>query len=108
VNPGVRIRLVHAKQGRVHLLDRPQFDIAQDEQQLVGQDPQGTIPILTIATLGARLSVECVLLNMFLKLNLKEGQESLEFFQHISGQGQELGGILRQLVVIGHGKCIPW
>jgi hypothetical protein len=48
----------------VHLLDRPQFDIAQDEQQLVGQGPQGAIPILTIAALGARFSVERVLLSL--------------------------------------------
>jgi hypothetical protein len=31
---------------------------------------------------------------MFLKLNLKEGQENLEFLHPISGQGQELGGML--------------
>jgi hypothetical protein len=44
-------------------------------------------------------------LNKFLKLNSKVWQESLEFFNHIPRQGQELAGTLGQLVVTGHGDC---
>ena len=94
MNPGIRVWLVHAEQGRVHLLSGSLFHVDQNEQQLVRQARQGAVPILTIVALGAWFPIERVSLDIFLKLNSKVWQESLEFFNDIPCQGQELAWIL--------------
>lgn len=64
VNPGVRIRLTHAAELALHLLNGVLFQVGQDEQQFVCHRRQGTGIIRTVAATRARLPINRAVLQV--------------------------------------------
>ena len=79
MNPLVGIRLGHAKELSLHLLDGILFHVGQDEEPLVGHRWETTGVIRTIAATRAGLPINGAVLPIRHQCVLEMGQQRCEF-----------------------------